>query len=962
MNTQQQTLLKRFPVFTGLALFICFALFPLFLIDSALNRILQIQREKGMENARKKLDSTLNTLEKFSNDSHFAHLLLNHAFTLAVNSRSPQSELHRQLQQLKKRHPGVFFFIAWDERGQIIQETTDEKAFAYILREVYKLLHELAENCRRYYPGAPEKIPGIDRRLKMVRHYIGRVVARDWLQRPLHSERLASSIIAEATGAKNQLWYGVDQRITMLAFIHSDFFIGNPGLEFAVRRLQSADPAIKAGYASFPIDPATVFQHDSQIDPVDIAIAVSRFENLYPGNILQHKGMLFSYRYISPMIRAFCHLPESVLPDISRQKWELAGKVIKFLAIFCFLAWVASKKYQINHVPARLKLAALFLYAGGIPLLIIFIIGSDYLQQKRNELIYATQSRGLEQLRQIDDGFVDFLSQSAAAISLQLCRHFAKDLSPETQKTGITALREIMIQKFQPGSIMLFDCAGRNQLSTEGNMPFPDPAAIGQVSKDLLEFFNKTDTSNYLLSQIARPIAFDFSYRSQFISSFSLGSHDTYAFLKTIGRPEKYAFSGIFYMFWGKEELQKIYLEQAMRNNPRVAAYFPGSDRYLTTNTRPDQQFGALLHKAESLLVVRNSEIVRNGETFIAAAMRGNRLHKSCMGIRIPMVEIDAEMRQYVGSFAVLSALFLFFCGGGIIMMRHRLLEPLQQFKEAIEAIGQRNFRYRTAISGNNEFGKLSRALNHNLENLSELEVARIVQENLLPGREYRQNQLELLASLTQMSHIGGDYYDFFAVNAEVSGVFIGDVSGHGISSALVMAMARSAMIFENFNKPEQVHLMQTINDVIFQMRKSGAKEYMSGQSLFINSITGEFSLFNAGHCPPLLIRKSTGKAELQKCSGLYFGFSEKLELKPITGKMEPGDFMVLYTDSWVESLANSGLTFGFARFEQALLNCCDNDLEIFSHRMYDTIAKWESERNDDMTLLLIRFGATHGS
>jgi len=136
----------------------------------------------------------------------------------------------------------------------------------------------------------------------------------------------------------------------------------------------------------------------------------------------------------------------------------------------------------------------------------------------------------------------------------------------------------------------------------------------------------------------------------------------------------------------------------------------------------------------------------------------------------------------------------------------------------------------------------------------------------------------------------------------------------------------------------------------------------MSGQSLFINSITGEFSLFNAGHCPPLLIRKSTGKAELQKCSGLYFGFSEKLELKPITGKMEPGDFMVLYTDSWVESLANSGLTFGFARFEQALLNCCDNDLEIFSHRMYDTIAKWESERNDDMTLLLIRFGATHGS
>lgn len=960
MNTQQQTLLKRFPVFTGLALFICFILFPLFLIDSALNRVLQIQREKSIENARKKLDNTLNTLEEFSNDSHFAHLLLNHAFTRAIKSSTPQAELHRQLQQLKKQHPGVFFFIAWDDKGQIIQQITDEKAFAYILREVYKLLQDLARNSRLYYPGAPEKIPGIDRRLKMVRHYIGRVVAKDRLQRPLHSERLASSIIAEANGAKNQLWYGVNQRITMMAFIHSDFFIGNPGLEFAVRRLQAVDPAIKAGYASFPIDPATVFQHDSQIDAGDIAVAVSRFENLYPGSILNHKGVLFSYRYISPHIRAFCYLPESILPDISRKKWELAGAAVKLLAILVFLTWVASKKYQIRHVSARLKLAALFLYAGGIPLLIIFIIGGDYLQQKRNELIYATQSRGLEQLRQIDDGFVDFLSKSARSISMQLHKLIDKNLPPERQKSNIAALREIMIQEFQPGSIMLFDTEGRNQLSSEGNMPFPDPSAIGQVSKDLLEFFNKTDTTNYLLSQIARPIAFDFSYRSQFISSFSLGSHDTYAFFREIGRPEKSAFSSIFYMFWNKEELQKIYLEQTMRNNPWISAYFPESDRYLADNVRPEQPFAALLQKATTMLVARNSEIVKNHGIFIAAAMKGNHLHKSCMGIKIPMAEIDAEMRRYFSSFAALSALFLFFCGGGIIMMRQRLLEPLKQFKEAIEAIGQRNFKFRTAISGNNEFGKLSRALDHSLENLSELEIARIVQENLLPGREYRQNQLELLASLTQMSHIGGDYYDFFAVNSEVSGVFIGDVSGHGISSALVMAMARSAMILENFNEPDQLHLMQTLNNVIYQMRKSGTRDYMSGLSIFINSRTGEYSILNAGHCPPILIRKSSATTELQKCSGLYFGFREKFEGTQFTGIMEPGDFMVLYTDSWVESLAKSGLAFGFARFEQALLNCRDNDLEIFSRQMYATIENWEVERNDDMTLLLIRFGATH--
>ena len=172
MIAQQQTLQKRFPVLAGLALFICFAIFPLFLIDAALSRVLQIQYEKNLERAGKQLDSALNTLEKYSNDSHFAHLLLKETYQKALNSDASKVELHNQLQQLKQQHPGMFFFIAWDESGSIIREVSDETAFAYILREVYKLLHDLAENCRRYYPGAPEKIGGFDRfKQWLIDHY-----------------------------------------------------------------------------------------------------------------------------------------------------------------------------------------------------------------------------------------------------------------------------------------------------------------------------------------------------------------------------------------------------------------------------------------------------------------------------------------------------------------------------------------------------------------------------------------------------------------------------------------------------------------------------------------------------------------------------------------------------------------------------------------------------------------------
>ncbi|EKD82841.1 MAG: hypothetical protein ACD_39C01058G0001 [uncultured bacterium] len=773
---------------------------------------------------------------------------------------------------------------------------------------------------------------------------------------------MASAIIAEPEGPKSHLWYGVDSRITMLAFIHSDFFSGQPGLEFAIKRLQAVNPGLKAGYSRYPIEPATIFQHDCLTNPVDIALAISRFENLHPGSLLHYKNRVYSYRYISPTVRAFCHAAEGVNSSIQHRKREIIGATVKWLIILAFLCWVAVKKYQLNHISARLKLSALFLYAGGIPVLIIFIIGADYLQQKRNELIYAEQSHGLEKLRQIDEGFAYFLNQLSAEIREKLHRHINANLPLTQQKAQIASMHKLFAKDYQPGSIMLFDVAGRNQMSSEGNMPFPDSAAISQVSKEVLEFLNASETYRFSLSQIAKPIAIDIGYRAKVINNFSLGDRETYAFFSCVGRTEDYAASGMFYLFWRQEDLQRRYLELVMRENSGLAAYFPETDRFFTGTAKPGRQLGILLYKAASLLVVREAEIINHGNVILAAAMRGNNLHKSCLAISVPIAVIDDRMRAMYYRFAILSGLFLFFCSGGIIMMRHRLLAPLHQFKESIEAIGQRNFRYRPTLVGNNEFGKLSKALNHTLENLSELEVARIVQENLLPGREYRQNRLGLLASLSQMSHIGGDYYDFFAVNKDVSGVFIGDVSGHGISSALFMAMARSAMIFENFNEPEQGHLMRTLNNVIYQMRKSGAKEYMSGLSLFINSNTGEFSLLNAGHCPPAIIRHASGKVELQMCKGLYFGFKEKYEAQALTGKLETGDFLVLYTDSWVESVSKSGLTFGFARFEQALLNCCDSNLEIFANQMFATISKWESERDDDMTLLLISFGEKNGS
>ncbi len=114
-NQQEQLLLKRFPIITGLAMLICFILFPLFLVNNALNRILGISSENKIQTARQKLEKPLDYLESHSNDAQFVHRLLSQEFARADSHPQAQAKLESSVKQLKKAYPGTFFIVAWDQ-------------------------------------------------------------------------------------------------------------------------------------------------------------------------------------------------------------------------------------------------------------------------------------------------------------------------------------------------------------------------------------------------------------------------------------------------------------------------------------------------------------------------------------------------------------------------------------------------------------------------------------------------------------------------------------------------------------------------------------------------------------------------------------------------------------------------------------------------------------------------------
>jgi sigma-B regulation protein RsbU (phosphoserine phosphatase) len=303
-------------------------------------------------------------------------------------------------------------------------------------------------------------------------------------------------------------------------------------------------------------------------------------------------------------------------------------------------------------------------------------------------------------------------------------------------------------------------------------------------------------------------------------------------------------------------------------------------------------------------------------------------------------------------SFALISVLFSLILGN---IIADTFFSPINQFSDAVSSISNRNFSFRTHIKTKNEFGDLGKAFNKTLSNLHELETARIVQENLLPGNQKSTKSLEIFAKTLSMSQVGGDYYDFIELQPNQTSIFLGDVVGHGVSASLLMAMAKAIIIYEKKSKSSPEQVMASIGNMIFELRKKGAKEYMTGQLLTVDNNSNKAFLLNAGHPYPLKISKDGKTSEFLKTGGLPLGFKKNATYCDLSTNLLPGESLILYTDGIVESSNSSGELFGFDRLELMAKNSWHCQPEIFFQNLISIHSKWVKKPQDDISIVVIK-------
>ena len=246
-----------------------------------------------------------------------------------------------------------------------------------------------------------------------------------------------------------------------------------------------------------------------------------------------------------------------------------------------------------------------------------------------------------------------------------------------------------------------------------------------------------------------------------------------------------------------------------------------------------------------------------------------------------------------------------------------------------------------------------------------QLAIAREVQRASLPAQTPTIPGLGSAIFYKPAHSVGGDYYDFLCLPNGEWAIAVGDVSGKGISAALVMANLQGFLRAQTFqHAPDLPTLMSNLNRLV---RQSSPQHFFA--SLFYGEYDPQsrrFQYVNAGHNAPIGIRRARNNDWL---------FSLKAECPPVgsledslfvsaTFQLEIGDTLVFYTDGVTESENSEGKAFGHKRLQRVLYDCRTQD----PHRILEVILN-ELEahsagclQRDDITLVIMQVKDAAGS
>jgi len=335
----------------------------------------------------------------------------------------------------------------------------------------------------------------------------------------------------------------------------------------------------------------------------------------------------------------------------------------------------------------------------------------------------------------------------------------------------------------------------------------------------------------------------------------------------------------------------------------------------------------------------------------------------------------------YVLVFKAVAIIFLVIEGVALLIgirMTRSMTRTVDVLYDATQRVKAGDLSYRTHFPSHDQLTALGgafdsmtasveRLMQESQERLrlqNELDIAREVQRSLFPQTVPKLPGLVLYGECKAARSVSGDYYDFLNLDEHRVGLVLGDVSGKGISAALLMAAMQSALraqVFDIAAEGSSVSQLSTARIVDRLNRQIYAntpqEKYVTFFFAIYDARTHNLSYTNAGHLAPMLFRN--GSIQRLRTGGTVVGLFPAAAYEVGEVQLESHDLLLAYTDGITEPENTYGEEFGESRLLEVTRRMLNASPEALVTEIYRSVNEWTGspELQDDMTLVLARAG-----
>lgn len=989
--------IKLKPFLIWCIMMVCFVGMPALLVFVTINKYCLLIESERQADLKISLQQVINESARTENPENYWGSTLGEMFRQFEINKVQTDEPIRWLQQQRQNNPEFFDYLVWTANGKIATATCADRFTAEEWREVFMELSVINYGNGKNYKH--ERNADIS----VVRKVLGPQYVSKEIEESI-SPKSYGFAWTDSAHKQPFVWAFFTENAGYLVLLKQNILQDATGLQNTIIQFSRQNDY---QFGTFKPNKPT-----EQIWPQHLSNEFPRLrENLFfceneLKNFQETDGYYLCFGFLSPENRIF-GCARKIHTQQKRLMYAAIGAFILVLLMSPFLLY--TWKTIVNGIPGSLsirpRIAFVFLFACAIPILTMTIFAREHYAQKRNADLKSIHQRSLALLQNYDVRMQSLTSH----YEYQMKNYLEKWTEQRQGQTLDYSSNEELKKKCRQMNVdsYFLVCSHTPLVGSfngvdnfkesleEQKSKDEDPTELDETGQPV---YRSSDAQN---SQVANIIGkrimgelngqaqsnkdadrMELLFESVLQKSFA---EITHSFIKVMGGVSPWGFGKSMNMallnfmtgktsakidfmaliIWSSSGIQRNYLIKTINevNRNPIGLKIVVHNSFFSREIHPkgyvaNEKVKDFMKRLTDQPTEEIEIINIDGEPFMAVGFNGKHLVRYQLLGLYPISQLERQVSRQRGDLILLATFCIILAAWMAQLLAQSFLNPLNNLQSAALAIEKREFQFRLADTGKDEFGEVASIFNDVMISLEELEVAKVVQESLFPDSGQKAGGFRVYGRSMAMAELGGDYFDYFAVDDNHLAVLMGDVAGHGVGAALIMAMAKAGIIRCREQLKQPVKVLERLHELIYSSKTRKQKKIMTFQYLCAEVATGKVTYANAGGCSPIFFNKAVDEVKEISLAGAALGAFKKGNFNETTIQFSPGDLMVFYTDGIIEARSQTDKELGYENFAALVKSSWHEDPEEVYNKICEGYRQHITgmEAQDDLTMVVICF------